>query len=330
MAGTASELGEAIAVNPHNKQEIIDAIKEALEMPEEEQTERNTLMQSRLRRYTVVRWAHDFLETLSDIKKTQRELSVRKLSQTMKEKMLFEYEQSSKRLFLLDYDGTLVGFVDRPEKASPDEELWGLLNSLATDAKNKVIIISGRDKETLGFWLGDIKASLIAEHGAWIKSKDKDWQVIEPLRDDWKNTIKPILELYADRTPGASVEEKNFSLVWHYRRADPGLASLRIQELRDAVLNLTENLDLGIFEGNKILEVKNIGISKGHASEQWLTKDKWDFIFAAGDDYTDEDMFSILPPEAYSIKVGYGISKARFNLDSVNDLRSLLEEMTRK
>ncbi|MGB2809757.1 MAG: bifunctional alpha,alpha-trehalose-phosphate synthase (UDP-forming)/trehalose-phosphatase [Sedimentisphaerales bacterium] len=330
MAGAASELGEAIAVNVNNKQEIIDAIKEALEMPVEEQIERNRLMQGRLCRYTVMRWANDFLEALSDVKKTQAELSVRKLAQPIKEQLVAEYSKSSKRLFLLDYDGTLVGFADRPEKAGPDEELWALLQALVADAKNEVVIISGRDKETLSYWLGNTNSSLIAEHGAWIKAKDKDWQVIEPLRNDWKDTIRPILELYADRTPGSSVEEKDFSLVWHYRKADSELASLRIQELRGAVLNLTENLDIGVFEGSKILEVKNIGISKGHATERWLAKDKWDFILAAGDDYTDEDMFSILPENAYSIKVGYGISKARFNLDSVNELRGLLEELTKK
>jgi len=328
MAGAASELGEAIAVNANNKQEIINAIKDALEMPIEEQTKRNRLMQSRLCRYTVARWANDFLEALSDVKKTQAELSARKLTEPMMGKLITEYNASSKRLFLLDYDGTLVGFADRPEKAGPDEELWALLQALVADAKNEVVIISGRDKETLSDWLGNTNSSLIAEHGAWIK--DKDWEVIEPLRNDWKDTIRPILELYADRTPGSSVEEKDFSLVWHYRKADSELASLRIQELRGAVLNLTENLDIGVFEGSKILEVKNIGISKGHATERWLAKDKWDFILAAGDDYTDEDMFSILPESAYSIKVGYGISKARFNLDSVNELRGLLEELTKK
>jgi len=330
MAGAASELGEAITVNAHNKQAIIDAIKEALEMPIEEQVERNRLMQKRLSRYTVTRWANDFLETLSDVKKTQQQLSVHKLTKPIREKLINEYEKSSKRLFLLDYDGTLVGFAGRPEKAGPDEGLFALLQSLAADSKNEVVIISGRDKATLNHWLGNLNASLIAEHGAWFKDRADVWRVIEPLRNDWKDTIRPILELYTDRTPGSSVEEKDFSLVWHFRRSDPELAYLRSQELKDAVLNLTANLDIGVFEGSKILEVKNIGISKGQAAELWLTKQKWDFILAAGDDYTDEDLFAVLPESAYSIRVGYGISKARFNLDSVYELRLLLEELVKK
>jgi len=327
MAGAASELGEAITVNAHNKQEIIDAIKQSLEMPIEEQTRRNRLMQDRLSRYTVTRWADDYLEALSGVKKIQTELSVHSFAQPIRENLITEHNKSSKRLFLLDYDGTLVSFSTRPEKAGPDKKLLSLLQAIAEDTKNELVIISGRDRETISCWLSSTNASLIAEHGAWIKEEGKNWQVTQPLRNDWKNTIKPILELYADRTPGSSVEEKNFSLVWHYRRANWQLASLRIQELKGAVLNLIENLDIGVFEGSKIIEVKNIGVSKGHVVERWLAKDKWDFILAAGDDYTDEDMFSVLPEDAYSFKIGHGISKARFNLDSVYELRTLLEQL---
>jgi len=327
MAGAASELGEAVTINAQNKGAIVEAIKEALEMPVEEQTERNRIMQGRLSRYTVTRWAHDFLETLSNVKKTQQELSVHKLAIPTRERLISEYDKSSKRLFLLDYDGTLVGFASRPESAAPDQELLPLLKALATDSKNDVVIISGRDKTTLNYWLGNLNASLIAEHGAWIKEKGGNWQLIEPLRNDWKDTIRPILELYTDRTPGSSIEEKDFSLVWHFRRSDSDLAYVRTQELKDTILNLTANLDIGVFEGSKILEVKNLGISKGHVVELWLKKQKWDFILAAGDDYTDEELFAVLPQNAYSIKVGYSISKARFNVDSVGELRLLLEEL---
>ncbi len=330
MAGAASELGEAIIVNANDKQAIIDAMKEALEMTVEEQIERNRLMQKRLSRYTVTRWANDFMESLSEVKRLQQELSVCKLTEPIRKRLLIDYGESSKRLFLLDYDGTLVGFAGRPEKAGPDKELFALLQALAADPKNEVVIISGRDKTTLSHWLGNLNASLIAEHGAWIKEKADNWRVIEPLRNDWKQTIRPILELYTDRTPGSSVEEKDFSLVWHFRKSDPELAYLRIQELKDAIVSLTANLDIGVFEGSKILEVKNIGINKGHAAKLWLSSQKWNFILAAGDDYTDEDLFAVLHESAYSIRVGYGISKARFNLDSVDELRTLLEKLIKK
>ncbi|NQT03740.1 MAG: trehalose-phosphatase, partial [Planctomycetes bacterium] len=327
MAGAASELGEALIVNANNKGAIIKAIKEALEMPLLEQMERNRLMQERLKRYDVSKWSSDFMNALFNIKKTQQELSVRKLSEPSRQKLINDYARSQKRLLLLDYDGTLVSFKGKPAEAKPDEEIMSLLQSLSNNPKNNVVVISGRDKATLAQWLGSLDIALVAEHGAWIKQRGEDWQCTQPFEAGWKDTIRPILELYSDRTAGSSVEEKDFCLVWHYRRADPELASIREQELRGVLLNLIENLDVGVFEGNKILEIRNIGVSKGRATEFWTGKRDWDFLLAAGDDYTDEEMFSVLPDGAYSIKVGLSISKAQFNVDTLNEIRSLLKEL---
>jgi len=329
MTGAASELGEALIVNANNKRAIIQAIKEAFEMPLLEQMERNRLMQERLRRYNVSRWGSDFLNALFEIKETQQELSVRKLSETTKKNLVSDYTKSRRRLLLLDYDGTLVSFKGKPAEAKPDEEIMSLLQSLSNNANNTVVIISGRDRTTLERWLGNLNVELVAEHGGWIRRKNEDWKSLEPFTGDWKDTIRPILELYSDRTPGSSVEEKDFCLVWHYRRADPELAYLREQELRATLLNLTENLDVGVFEGNKILEIRRVGVNKGRAAEFWIAKQNWEFLLAAGDDYTDEEMFSVLPDGAYSIKVGISISKARFNVDTVNEIRSLLKELVR-
>ena len=124
------------------------------------------------------------------------------------------------------------------------------------------------------------------------------------------------------------MEEKDFSLVWHYRRAEPALADVRTHELRDALVNLTENMDVGVFEGSKILEVRKHGINKGRAAENLMEQDNWDVLLAAGDDYTDEEMFAVMPEKAYSIKVGLGISQARFNVDAVQNVRNLLKILT--
>lgn len=327
MTGAASELGEAIIVNANNKAAIVTAIKESMQMPTGEQIERNRLMQDRLKRYDVSRWSSDFMNALSEVKKTQQELSVRRLSESTRQKLIRDCNESQRRLFLLDYDGTLVGFRGRPAQAGPDDEIVYLLRALSKNSKNKLVIISGRDKATLEKWLGGLDVDLVAEHGAWIRETNKDWQCTDTSSDNWKDSVRPILDLYSDRTPGSSVEEKDFSLVWHYRRANRELADVRQHELRDAVLNLIANLDVGVFEGNKILEIKKLGINKGRAVEFWLQKENWDFLLAVGDDYTDEEMFSVLPDGAYSIKVGISVSKAQFNVDSVHEVRSLLRDL---
>ncbi len=328
MTGAASELGEALVVNPHDKAAIVEAIREALEMPEAEQKERNRVMQDRLQRYGIGRWSTDFIHALNDIKAKQASVSVRKLSAAGQKKLKQDYSASTKRLFLLDYDGTLVGFRGRPKQAGPDQEIRDILKALAGDERNTLAVISGRDKTTLEDWLGDLGLQMIAEHGGWIHEPGGSWRSFQPINDEWKETVRPIMELYSDRTPGSLVEEKDFSLVWHYRRAEPALADVRTHELRDALVNLTENMDVGVFEGSKILEVRKHGIHKGRAAEHLMEQDNWDFILAAGDDYTDEEMFAAMPETAYSIKVGASISRARYNLDTVQNVRNLLKKLT--
>jgi trehalose 6-phosphate synthase/phosphatase len=186
------------------------------------------------------------------------------------------------------------------------------------------VVISGRDRDTLDQWLGDLPLNLVAEHGAFFRFRSGEWETAIHPEQEWKNIIRPILDLYVDRTPGSFVEEKKSALVWHFRKSEPDLAKLRTQELKDALIMLTTNLNIGVYEGNKIVEVKPVSINKGQAVWPWLEKQEWPFIFCAGDDYTDEDMFTALPEHAISCKIGSGPSNAKFRLGSPKQLRTFL------
>ena len=61
-----------------------------------------------------------------------------------------------------------------------------------------------------------------------------------------------------------------------------------------------------------VIEVRNSGINKGTAALEWLERRAPDFILAAGDDRTDEDTFEVLPPDAWTVRVGEARSRARF------------------
>jgi trehalose 6-phosphate synthase/phosphatase len=326
MAGAAKELGEALIVNPNNKDEIVEAMVTALNMPEQEQIERNRTMQNRLARYSIGGWVGDFMARLESVKILQKEMGVRRLMGVQREKMFKAYRAAAKRLLLLDYDGTLVPFSDWPRKAVPGADVIPLIEGLAQDDKNEVVIVSGRDKETLEEWLGALDIAIIAEHGVWMKERGGEWRMLASLKDDWKSQVRPLLELYVDRTPGSFIEEKGYSMSWHYRKADPGWGSLRSRELRDDLADLTANLAIGVLEGSKVIEVKDIAVNKGRAVSELLETGGYDFIFAAGDDWTDEDMFDAVPESTYTLKVGKGASKARFNIDSYRDVRAILKK----
>ncbi len=324
MAGAYKELNEAIIINPNNPGEIADAIKEALEMPFDEQVRRNRIMRDRLRRYNVVKWAGDFLNELGEIKKIQNELNAKLLDSKHKAELEHKFYNSANKLLLLDYDGTLVPFAGRPEEAKPAQELLDLLSGLSKCNGVDLAIISGRDKGTLENWLGKLKATLIAEHGVWIRHPDGMWETIRKLDQNWKPYLKTVLQNYLDLLPGSLLEEKDYSMVWHYRKADPDQASYISRELLDDLMNLTSNMDVQIIQGSKVIEIRNTGINKGTLASHLLDSKQYDFVLAIGDDVTDEDMFKSLPGYAYTIKVGMKTSYAKYNLQNYIEVRKLL------
>jgi trehalose 6-phosphate synthase/phosphatase len=329
MAGAARELGEALIVNPNNKQEIAGAIKEALVMDDGEKAERLAVMKERLSKYDVVKWADYFVRDLRRAKQVQQEMGAKVLTGKMRERLLADYRKKKKRLFLLDYDGTLAAFAEKPELAEPDNQLIKLLEDLAAVQGNEVVLISGRDKGTLEKWFGVTGIPLVAEHGAWVKKRDRGWESPEPVSLEWKERLKPMIERCSDRTPGSLVEEKDFSVAFHYRKVDPELAAVRISELKDDLTHLVTNLGLEILEGNKVLEIRKAGMDKGRSAVKFLAADNWDFILAAGDDRTDEDVFAVMPDSAHTLKIGLGPTRAKYSLESTTEMRNLLEDFTR-
>jgi trehalose 6-phosphate synthase/phosphatase len=327
MAGVSKEMGEALIINPNNLNEIAESIHTALEMPIEEQRERMSVMQNRIKRYDVFKWAGEFVKALQKIKGIQIQFNTKKINESLQKSIINQYKSAKKRVLFIDYDGTLTGFKANPQAAGPDDEILKLTKSLASDQKNEVVIISGRDKETLGKWFEGLDINMIAEHGVWHKPRSADWKMMYQIHNEWKDNIRPAIETYVDRTPGSFIEEKNYSLVWHYRKSEPDQVALRVNELKDELTHLIANHNLEIMEGNKVIEVKTGGINKGLAALHFIKDSKFDFILAVGDDWTDEYMFRELPEKTISIKVGLVNTAARFKVASVSDVRNLLSSL---
>jgi len=324
MAGAVKELGEAIVINPNDIGEIAEAIHEALTMPVPEQFRRITAMQVRLRRYTVERWAGDFLGQLGEMEAVQSRYLAKLLGREIRSGLLIEYARTTNRIFLLDYDGTLVPFHDRPRMAMPPEDVIGVLKRLCADTRNTVAIVSGRDRRTLDDFFGTTPLLLVAEHGAWVRDADRQWRTTDKGSSPWMADLLPVLELYTDRLPGSFVEAKESGLAWHFRRADPEQRQVLAGELVDYLTSFTANIDVQIMQGNKVIEIRNSRINKGSAVAMLLAKSSFDFILSVGDDWTDEDIFRMLPPEAHSVKVGMSGTHAKYNLRNREEVGDLL------
>ncbi len=323
MAGAASELSEALLVNPTNINQVAQAIKDALEMPKVEQITRNKSMQERLLGYDVNFWAEDFMSRLDVVCKKRQEYIAYKISADDRKNILSEFRGTKTKAILLDYDGTLSDFFDNRYDAIPSRNVKGILRRLSEIGAN-VALISGRDRNTMSEWFGDLPISLVATHGLWYREVGKDWAIQRHITNEWKTQVRPILELQTNRTPGSLIEEKEYSLVWHYRRCDPDLAQIRLGELRDTLRDVAHNVNIGMVEGNKVFELKDNAFNKGHGVFTYLQNHPSEFILCAGDDWTDEDMFAALPSTAYTIKVGTSVSKARFRVGAPSDMIDLL------
>jgi trehalose 6-phosphate synthase/phosphatase len=334
LTGAASELNEAVFVNPTDMEEVANAIQDALTMPLIEQRSRLSYMQRRLANYDVLRWINDFLDQLSIIKQEQEALKVNILKEDHIQQIVSDFGKAKKRCILLDYDGTLTPYQKLPSLAVPSSELIELLHQLTADPLNEVVIISGRDADTLEKWLGKLPLNMIAEHGACIKYRGEEWKELVHIDTEWKEEVRPLMELFVDRCAGSFIEEKKSTLAWHYRNTDGELGFNRSRELRNSLLQLIANSPLQVVDGNKVLEVRMTGVDKGTAANNMMNNVHPDFILCIGDDVTDEDMFKAMHEKGYTIKIGRANTAAQYTILSQNDvfpfLRRLVLSVERK
>jgi trehalose 6-phosphate synthase/phosphatase len=323
MAGAASELGEAITVNPNDIPGVARSIHEALLTPLPRQRRAMRQMRTRIRRYDVGRWAQDLLETLQEDKTRldQRVLSPSRLSW-----LLQEFRTADSRLILLN---------DRVTLLPPHADGWALAPDVVETLEklarvSEVVIVSDQPRAVLETRFGALDVHLVAEHGAWVRKCREDgkgeWIEHGGLSVEWKPGIRELMELYVDRLPGSWIEERDYTLAWHYERTHPDLAALRARELIDHLVSLTESSNLRVAEGNKVIEVRPTAVSRAGACQPFLEKGH-DFVLAIGADPSDEEIFRQLPQNAYSIRAGITNTYARFNVYTQAQARALLRTL---
>ncbi len=329
FTGAAKELSESVIVNPNNIDEIAEAISEALAIPVKDQVRRNKIMQKRLKRYDVTKWANDFVSSLVENSRVAKDsLSRKLLDRSLDKKLVSGYRNAKNRIIIVNYDGTLVPFTKYPASAEPPKTLLNLLGNLDEQVKTDIVIISGRGKDELEEWLGDLPINLTAEHGSWIREAGcKEWSLLKPLSSEWKEEVIPILEMYTDRLPGSFIQERDYSVAWHYHRADIEQASQLVKEVNDHLLSITTNISAHVIHGSKVIEVSNSGINKGELAMHWLSRKEYDFILAIGAGWSDELLFQTMPGHAWSIKVGLSQTAAKYIVREQKDAIKLLDKL---
>jgi trehalose 6-phosphate synthase/phosphatase len=324
FAGAAEELSEAIVINPYDIEAVVAAVRRALDMPRDEKRARMRALRQRVKARSVHHWADGFLRELTRSGGFSRGHEPAPPF-TPVEQVIARVVAHPEPVFLLDYDGTLVPLASLPDLARADQELMVLLRRVRASGAS-IHVVSGRRRDDLSAWLGELDVTIWAEHGAWHRPSGSDtWQPTVTIARDWMEQVRPILDQFAARTPGALVEEKSSSLAWHYRTADVQFGSQQARELRLMLLEALQDQPLDILEGSKVIEVRWRGIHKGRVVERVLASGVHPAaLVAIGDDRTDEEMFEAMPPESTTIHVGAGPSVAAFRLADPAAVRALL------
>ena len=329
MAGAANELEMALIVNPTDTNKLKDRLIKALEMPLKEQTRRMTIMQEVISENNVDNWLKNYMKDLDNVRMENEQLHTNVLSFEAKNSIFEQYKSADKRLLLLDYDGTLTDFSPIPDQAFPSNHLMTLIKSLSEIRSNKLCIISGRKAEDLEKWFGRLNVILVAEHGCTYKlPSEKSWLQMANLDLTWKGRVKELLQKLVLAYPGSFIEDKIYSLAWHYRASKTSVDDQVFIEINKKLSSINVANSFKVLQGNKVLEIKSSNMNKGLATSKLLSSDSFDFVMAIGDDTTDEDMFDVLQDTSHvTIKVGLDKSKARFNLIGITNVISFLDQL---
>jgi trehalose 6-phosphate synthase len=197
---------------------------------------------------------------------------------------------------LLDLDGTLVPFAERPDLAQPQASLIDLLQAAASMPGLLTVVVSGRPRSDLERWFGGTPSLwLAAEHGAFLRG-DGSWVGSlaghAPKLDD----LQVILETIAKRTPGALVERKVWTVAFHHRGVGQPMKARVCAEVEASIQAwLQAHGDYESLSGAAVIEVRPTKARKSVVVE-WVRQARGPEtrIVALGDDITDEDMFGAL------------------------------------
>ncbi|KAF2134873.1 glycosyltransferase family 20 protein [Dothidotthia symphoricarpi CBS 119687] len=315
FSGTAGSLVGASHINPWDLGGVAEAINEALKMSPEERKNQHEKLYAHVVANNVQSWTNNYLKRLmTNLSSFDQSFATPALDRA---KLLYQYRQAKKRLFMFDYDGTLTPIVKDPQSAIPSDRVIRTLKTLAADPNNSVWIISGRDQAFLDEWMGHIsELGLSAEHGSFMRNpRSEDWENLTEKEDmSWQSEVIDVFQHYTERTQGSFIERKKIALTWHYRRADPEYGAFQARECQKQLeRTVAKKYDVEVMTGKANLEVRPRFVNKGEIAKRLVLEygeEPPEFVLCLGDDFTDEDMFrslrqSKLPTDhVFSVTVG--------------------------
>ncbi|CEG41552.1 -trehalose-phosphate synthase (udp-forming) [Plasmopara halstedii] len=319
FAGSAQSLSGAIRVNPWNTTDMAKAIACALELPLMDREYRQTNLYRYVKTHSASFWGKSFLTDLEDLVSRPRAV-VKKSVKLPTLEVLGAYTRSSQRLLVLDYEGALsddlvaAGSQQRSNVAPPKPFVKRLIETLASDSQNTVVLISAHERSAIDSWLKDPRVGVVAESGYFYRlPNDSEWQVMtEDTDPSWQKVVRPIMQYFTERTPGSRIESKESCLTWHYGETDRIFGPMQARDMQVNLEDVLCNLPLEVIQRSNRVVVRLQGVTKTllldeimkqfrvdrenkgqhQAHNQRSPPPKLDFVFYAGNGVEDTELFT--------------------------------------
>jgi trehalose 6-phosphate synthase/phosphatase len=335
FTGTSSLFGgNELSVNPWDYRACAEAIKQALEMGDEEKERRWTKLYESVNHHTGSHWFTEFMSRLDRVYEEQHRRDQTSVPRLSMNTLVNQYNRTERRLFILDFEGTLVSWgpvnqiipvspqVSAFTKSSPhsrqssevrcsdtsDQRTLDVLNDLLLDDRNTIYVMSGRRPEELDRLFRRVpNLGLIAENGCFLKDcGSTTWTEVADSDQilTWKESVKGILTYYLERTPGAEIEDRRCSLIFHYKSAEDYEAALRqAQDCASHINDACEEQRVHAIPLDGCVLVEPIDWTKSTAAQKIFAdlrgnlaadethKSPVDFLMVVGDGREDEKVF---------------------------------------
>ncbi|HEY2068832.1 MAG TPA: trehalose-phosphatase [Rhizomicrobium sp.] len=226
---------------------------------------------------------------------------------------------------LLDIDGTLIEIAPTPEAVVVPDSLKRSLTALQPLFGGALAFCSGRVLEAVDHLFTPLKLAAIGAHGAEIRySPDAPFVAVAPPISD---AVKQAFTDVEARMPGVRVEDKTYTLAFHYR-----LAPQYESEVLATIAARLPKLDPGLvtLRGKAIVEIKSGSFNKGTGLRALMARPPFMGrrpVFL-GDDRTDEDVLAVLAEyKGLGISVGTLLKGASAEIPSPAAVRDWLSAM---
>ena len=241
--------------------------------------------------------------------------------------LVTKYAHARKRLLTIEYDGVLVPPQLQPGLTIPERDIKAVIEQLAADPRNTVLILSGRDQEHMDLHWSRRNLILAAEHGAIHRNRNAEWTSFSQPGNAWIDVVELSLKHLEFQFTGSFIERRRHSLAWRYGSISDRISTSEIREVIAGIRAQPSSDQFKIYQPYRSIELRSRGLTHSNFVRAWIGKQEFDFILAIG---VDESSFPVFDFSKSIIPITLTNAKGRSThvLDSSAEVVSLLNSLS--